>query len=101
MEAVKGANLTLQPAKCQFAMKEIKFWGMIINSYGVKPDPEKVDALDYLDSPKNKEELLSFLCMMQSNAEFIPSFAQKAAPLRELTKSNVRFRWTEVHERTF
>ena len=82
-------------------MKELKFWGMIINSDGVKPDPEKVDALDYLDSPKNKEELLSFLCMMQSNAEFIPAFAQKAAPLRELTRNNIRFKWTEVHERTF
>ena len=101
LEAVSRANLTLQPAKCQFAMKELKFWGMTINSDGVKPDPEKVKALDHLESPKNKEELLSFICMMQSNAEFIQSFAQKSAPLRDLTKDKVRFRWTDAHEQTF
>ena len=38
---------------------------------------------------------------MQSNSAFIPSFAQKAAPLRELTKENVRFQWSDIHEDTF
>ena len=38
---------------------------------------------------------------MQSNAEFIPCFAQKSAPLRELTKDRVKFKWTQTHENTF
>ena len=95
------AGLTLNSDKCQFGMKQIKFWGMIISAVGVKPDPEKVEALEGLDPPRNKDELLSFLCMMQSNAEFIPAFSQKAAPLREITKKQVRFVWKPKHQECF
>ena len=101
LKAVSGAGLTLNHDKCHFAMPEVTFWGMIFSKYGVRPDPAKVEALDSLDSPKNKEELISFLCMMQSNSEFIPSFAQKSAPLRYLTKDRVRFRWNREHQQCF
>ena len=74
---------------------------MIINKDGVKLDPAKVEALKHLESPNNKEELLSFLCIMQSNSSFIQSFAQKSAPLRELTKEKVHFKWNKFHEDIF
>ena len=99
--AVRSAGLTLNKAKCQFGKDEIKFWGLIINKHGVKPDPEKVDALSYIEAPKTKEELLSFLCMMQSNAEFIPSFAQKSSTLRELLTDKKRFKWESRHQLCF
>ena len=101
LTAVQEAGLTLNQEKCEFGMSEVKFWGMIINADGIQPDPEKVEALKDLEPPQNKEELLSFLCMMQSNAEFIPAFAMKAATLRELTKDRVRFRWEQKHQECF
>ena len=67
----------------------------------VRPDPEKVEALDYITAPTNKEELISFLCMMQSNSDFIQNFSKKSAPLRELTKSNKRFQWSTEHQECF
>ena len=87
------AGLTLNAPKCLLGAKEIKFWGLIVTADGVKPDPNKVAALNHLTTPKNKEELVSFLCMMQSNAGFIQDFSRKAAVLRELTKKNTGFRW--------
>ena len=74
---------------------------MIVSGDGVKPDPRRIEALDHLEAPINKEELRSFLCMMQSNAEFIPNFAKISANLRELTKDKVHFKWTNVHQTTF
>ena len=71
--------------KCIFGAKEIEFWGLLIGSDGVRPNPAKVAALDHITPPNNKDELKSFLCMMQSNAEFIPRFSKKSAKLRELT----------------
>lgn len=101
MQAVKQAGLTLNPTKCYFVQKEILFWGMNFGADGVKPVPAKVEALEHVSPPKNREELVSFLCMMQSNAEFVPCFAKKSAPLRELTKSKVRFRWNSEHQSCF
>ena len=95
------AGLTLNAVKCFFGASEIKFWGLMVSAEGVSPDPEKVAALDHLTTPKNKEELVSFLCMMQSNADFIQGFSIKAAVLRDLTKKNVTFRWDKEHERCF
>ena len=60
---------------------------------GMKPDSAKIDALKYISPPSNKNDLISFLCMMQSNADFIENFAQKATPLRELTQNKARFKW--------
>ena len=99
--AIQEAGLTLNPDKCEFGMKELKFWGMLVNAEGVQPDPEKVEALEGLEPPKNKDELLSFLCMMQSVSDFIPAFSQKAATLRELTKERTRFKWENRHQKCF
>ena len=52
--------------KCEFGKTEVKFWGMIFSKDGVKPDPEKVEALDHITPPTNKKDLISFLCMMLS-----------------------------------
>ena len=101
MEAVSNAGLTLNPEKCVFGKSEIKFWGLIISSEGVKPDPEKVEALKYITPPANKDELISFLCMMQSHADFIPNFSKHAATLREITKKNKHFSWSKEHNLAF
>ena len=101
MNAISLSGLTLNPEKCMFGVPEIKFWGLIIGKYGVKPDPEKVEALNHITSPKTKEELISFICMMQSNAEFIPNFSKKTAILRILTKENTKFEWNKEHELCF
>ena len=74
---------------------------MMFGPYGVKPDPPKVEALEYITPPTSKEELISFLCMMQSNSDFIPNFAQVSAPLRELTKGRLHFKWKEKHQVCF
>ena len=101
LEIISKSGLTLNPKKCVFGQHEIQFWGMIFSGEGVRPDPEKVEALDHMSPPVNKEELVSFICMMQSNADFIPGFAKLAAKLRELTKKSVRFQWKEEHQKCF
>ena len=101
MEAIAKAGLTLNPAKCSFGKSEISFWGMIYGADGVRPDPAKVEALDHITAPVSKSELISFLCMMQSNAAFIANFAKQSAPLRELTRGKIRFRWEKKHQLCF
>ena len=58
-------------------------------------DPAKIGALNFITALTNKNDILSFLCMMQSN------FAQKAAPLRELTHQNSNFKWKLIHQKCF
>ena len=73
---------------------------MLFTSEGVKPDPEKVKALENISPPKDKDELKSFICMMQSNSDFIPNFSKKVASLRTLLNEK-NFCWMRLHQKTF
>ena len=84
MGAIPNANLTLNPGECIFGKSEIKFLSMLFTSEGVKPDPEKFKALYNIKPPKDKDELKYLICMMQSNRDFVQSFAKVVAPLPKL-----------------
>ena len=101
MQAIKKASLTLNAMKCHFGETDIEFWGLLIGAEGVRPDPAKVKALQHITPPTSREELVSFLCMMQSNSDFVPNFSQMSSKLREMTKSNANFKWTTEHQIEF
>ena len=101
LEETLEAGLTLNAKKCNFDAKEIKFWGLIVSAEGFRPDPEKVNALSEAEKPKSKEELTSFICMLQANSEFIPNLPRYTTKLRELMKKNAQFIWTSEHEQEF
>lgn len=79
MEAIQNANLTLNPEKCR--RSEIKFLGMLFTSEGIKNDSEKCNALENIKLPKVKDEPKSFICMIQTNSNFNPSFVKVVALL--------------------
>ena len=65
---------------------------MTFSTNGMSPDPAKIDALNFATAPTNKDVLISFLCLMQSNSDFILNFAQKPAKQTELIIDNKEFR---------
>ena len=74
---------------------------MIIFKEGLKPDPEKVSALRYASRPRSKDKLRSFLCMVQSNKDFIPNLARRTINLcKRLWKHN-HFTWNKECLREF
>ena len=74
---------------------------MIFSSCGVIPHPEKVKALENLPPLKNRSELKSFICVMQSSSAFIPNFSKSISTHRELLNSDKHYKWTETHQKVF
>ena len=99
--ALEKAGLTVSPSKCILGQPEIPFWRFKVNKNGVKPDLNKVQAVQEAGRPTSKDELWSFLCMIRSNGTFIPDLAAATENLHELTKQNAVFKWTETHEKEF
>ena len=48
--------------------------------------------------PTNVSEVRSLLGMATYSSKYIPNFATITAPLRILTKKNVKFEWTSTHQ---
>ena len=100
LAALAHACLTVIPKKCILA-SEIPFWGFGVTAQGLTPDPQKVEAVQQAEHPQTRDEVTSFLCMIRSNGQFIPNLAAPTANLRDLTKNNAVFEWSDAHEAEF
>ena len=56
-KALQGANIKLPPDKCEFHVKEVKFFRSGITTNGIRMDKEKVKAIKEWSEPKNIKEI--------------------------------------------
>ena len=59
------AGLSLKGVKCDFGKAEVSFLGHIISAKGVRADSKKIATILNWPIPSNKDELASFLGLMQ------------------------------------
>lgn len=97
MARAKQSNVKFNPNKLQFKVKQVKYLGLQFDASGARPDASHVEAVKRLKTPNNKQELLKLLGLVNYLSKFIPNSSKLTAPLRELTKSNVEWLWTEFH----
>ncbi|XP_043474358.1 uncharacterized protein LOC122506310 [Leptopilina heterotoma] len=101
LQRLKGANLSLQPEKCEFLFKEVAYLGHIISSEGVKPNPKTVEAVKNFPTPKTPRNIKQFLGLAGYYRRFIKDFSAKAKPLSNLLKKDVKFEWKQEQEASF
>lgn len=94
-------NITFNKEKCKFGMSEITFMGHKITKNGFFPDESKILAIKNMPTPKTKKEVQRFLGMITYVGRFIPNLSNLNSPLRELTKNDVIFEWTDRHMESF
>ena len=99
-EASREGNLTLSVSKLKVA-EQVEFAGYIISSDGIKAEPYKLATLHGYPSPKNLQQLRSFLGAAQQLAFYVPDLAHASAPLRPLLKKKNVFQWMPEHEAAF
>lgn len=101
LKELDRVGLKLNLSKCHFCAPEVEMLGYQINETGVSPSPRKVAAVKEIQEPTNVTEVRRFLGMTGFYRKFIMHYSQLAAPLFELTKKNVGFRWTEQEDNAF
>ncbi|KAI0995750.1 hypothetical protein K3495_g12432 [Podosphaera aphanis] len=85
LKRLRDAGLRLDPQKCEFASKEIKYLGFIISvKEGIKVDPDKVKAISTWEVPKNVKGVRSFLGFANFYRGFVKNFAEISNPLLNL-----------------
>ena len=60
-KALQEVDIKLQPDKCKFHVKTVKFLGSIITTDGIQTDKEKVKAIKEWPEPKDLKEVQAFL----------------------------------------
>ena len=98
MERARKKNIKFNKSKVQYKVKEVKYMGSIIGEHGMKPDPEKVNAIVNIQVPVDKSGVQRLLGTVNYLAPFIPNISEITAPLRMLLKKDVPFLWS--HEQS-
>lgn len=96
-----AAGVRFNRDKCHLAATQVRFLGHIFDENGMRPDPDRVQAIRDLKTPETKKELERFMGMVNYLARFIDNYAERVEPLRGLLKHNIEFQWSESHERVF
>lgn len=98
---LRQAGLVLNPEKCQFGKKELRYLGHIVSESGIQTDPEKVQGMVHFPAPKNVRSLRSFLGLISWYRRFIKNFAKISAPLTYLLKKSQRWEWNSEQQIAF
>lgn len=85
LEKLRKYNLKLDPEKCVFGVREIRHLGFFISGEGVRPDPEKIEALTTWPVPKTVRDVKAFLGFCGFYRRWVPRFSEIVKPLNELT----------------
>jgi len=93
-----SANLKLNPKKCSFFKKEIKYLGHGFQRKGKNGFREDSAVRDW---PRTKKQVRSFLGFCSYYRKFVKGFSLIAKPLFFLTENSAKFEWTEKCGKAF
>ena len=94
----RQAGLKLNPQKCSFAKSSCIFLGHHISKEGIRPPPDRVNALVNYPSPRNVKQLRRALGLFNWFKKYIPNYSIICEPLTRLLRKNVKFTWTAEQE---
>ncbi|XP_055615229.1 uncharacterized protein K02A2.6-like [Toxorhynchites rutilus septentrionalis] len=82
-------NAKLNEGKCLFRVRELEILGFKVSAAGISPSDEKVAAIKNFRTPTNKEEVRSFLGLVNFVGHFIPRLSTRSEPLRQYLRGDV------------
>ena len=83
-QGLSDHGIVINPAKCQFGVKELSFLGHHVNTQGIQPLEEKVRAVRDFPMPTSMRKLREFLGLVNFYHRFIPHCASTLEPLNSL-----------------
>jgi hypothetical protein len=84
-----------------FAPDKLVFIGFVVSKRGIELDEEKVKAIQEWPTPTTISQVRSFHGLASFYRRFVRDFSNLVAPLTEVIKKNVPFKWGKEQENAF
>ena len=98
---LSSAELNLNMKKIQLFKRYARVLGAVVGFGERRICSEKLGGLLEMEPPRNVPELRRFLGSMSASRDYIPRFSDMAAPLNDLLKKGVDWRWGSDQEISF
>lgn len=89
LSVLRNNNAMLNESKCVFRVQELEILGFKVSATGIKPSDEKILAIKKFRKPESKEEVRSFLGLINFVGHFIPRLSTRTEPLRQFIRGEV------------
>jgi hypothetical protein len=101
-QVLQENGLTINPAKCVFAVSSLKFLGHMVDEAGITPLPKHVAAVQDCPPPADIKQLQRFLGLINFYRRFLPAVARTLQPLTDLLKGSPKvLLWSPAAEAAF
>ena len=94
-------GLVLNSKKLELRRERVTFFGAEYSTQGMHPDPKKVQGITEMAAPMDKQQLQSFLGMVNYMGTFIPNLSHHTELLWAMLKKDNVFHWEEQQTRSF
>jgi hypothetical protein len=101
LEILRKERLFANLKKCTFCMDKLVFLGFVVSKRGIEVDEEKVKAIQEWPTPTTISQVRSFHGLASFYRRFVHDFSSLTAPLIEVIKKNVAFKWGKEQEKAF
>ena len=66
------AGIKMNAEKCRFGLNEIDYLGYIVTPEGIKPNPNKIEAIQKMERPRTTTEVHRLIGMVQFHRDLWP-----------------------------
>ena len=94
-QILKKYKLRLNASKCSFGVGSSKFLGYMVTHRGIEVNPDQINAINNLRSPRNPKEVQKLTRMAAALNRFISRSADRCKPFFLLINKWKGFEWTE------
>ena len=101
LQTARKCNVKFNFEKLQYKCTEVNFYGETYTTDGHKPAQSKITIIIAMPSPNSKQEVQSFISMINYLSKFSPRLTELAKPIRELENEKVPFNWGPEHQVSF
>ena len=101
LELCKQHGLTIRKSKCEFMREAVYFLGYKLSKEGLQPVAEKVRAVKDFPDPQDKNQVRSYLGLINYYGKFTNNLSVILKPLYELLKKNKTFTWGTKEKEAF
>ena len=92
-------GIRLNKSKIQLRQKSLTFLGHLVTDKGLKPDPEKVKAIEAMPPPTDMEGVQRLNGFVNYLAKFLPKLSETMEPIRQLMRNDVPWNWAAAQQR--
>lgn len=101
LQRCREKNMKLNKNKAVIRKKEVPFFGHLLTSDGLKPDPCKVDSIKRMKEPTCSKEAQSLVAFCVYLSKFLPKLSTVIEPIMRVAQEKTIFVWQEEQKESF